>query len=94
MDYKKVLEKKKRWWAEIKSFEQQYDRNLDKIKDLEELQLEISFKVQQRINNIQEIGEKYDNYCYENSVGEFSGVDNASDNDFDELEELTVDRKK
>lgn len=66
MNYKKVLRKKKRWWAEIKSLEQQYKRNLDDIEVLEEHQSDISFTVKKILDKIQELGEKYDNFCYEN----------------------------
>lgn len=89
MDYKKILEKKKKWWTKIKSLEQQYKRNLDDIDVLEEHNSDISFKIQQLIDKIDGIGEEYDNYCYQNSVGEFSDENKLLDADFmDALEDL------
>jgi DNA anti-recombination protein RmuC len=72
MDFKTLQINKAKWWQEIKSLEQEYKRNISQIQQLEERQSDISFEVQKRLENIQKESEKYDQYCYDNKLGEFS----------------------
>lgn len=78
MDYKKYIANKKKWWAEIKSLEQEYNRTGEKIGELIEKQSDISFRVQQLIDKIQTDGEKYDDHCFksENLDGDFIKASN------------------
>ena len=72
LDFKIIQINKAKWWQEIKSLEQEYKRNISQIHKLEERQSDILFEVQKRLDNIQKEAEKYDQYCYENKLGEFS----------------------
>lgn len=71
MDFKKYLANKKKWWTEIKSLEQEYDRTGEKIGELIEKQSDISFRVQQLIDKIHADGEQYNQYCFENGIGDY-----------------------
>ncbi len=45
-------------WAEIKSLEQEYTRLSKQMHELEEAKKDVSFKIQKRLNESQEINEK------------------------------------
>lgn len=72
MDFKLVQINKVKWWQEIKSLEQEYKRNISQIQQLENRQSDISFEVQNRLDKIQKESEKYNQYCFDNKIGEFS----------------------
>ena len=67
--------KKAKCWQEIKSLQQEHNRNISQIEQLKERQLIISSEIQNRLDSIQHENEKFDEfdeYCYENKLGEFS----------------------
>jgi len=57
--------RKKVIWAEIKAKEQEYMRIQNQINELEQFQRDISFEVQKKINESQEIAEWLDSREYE-----------------------------
>ena len=57
--------RKKIIWAEIKSKEQEYKRLQKQINELEQAQADISFEVQKKLNESQEIAEYLDQLEYE-----------------------------
>lgn len=59
-----MLLRKKVLWAEIKAKEQEYGRLGKQIYELEQARKDISFEVQKRINESQEIAEKMDELFY------------------------------
>lgn len=71
MDFKQLQINKAKWWQEIKSLEQEYKRNASQAVELQKRQSDISFEVQKRLDKMQLETEKYDEYCFENKLGEF-----------------------
>jgi predicted nuclease with TOPRIM domain len=57
--------RKKIIWAEIKAKEQEYKRLQKQINELEQAQADISFEVQKKLNESQEIAEYLDQLEYE-----------------------------
>lgn len=57
--------RKKVIWAEIKAKEQEYKRLQNQINDLKQAQADISFQVQKRMQESQEIAEYFDQLEFE-----------------------------
>jgi predicted nuclease with TOPRIM domain len=57
--------RKKIIWAEIKAKEQEYKRLQKQINELEQAQADISFEVQKKLNESQDIAEYLDQLEYE-----------------------------
>lgn len=71
MNFKTVQENRKKWWNEIESLEQQHEINMGQVEKLEQRQTHISNQIKELIDKIESEGQKYNEFCYKNGIGEF-----------------------